>query len=298
MSGVGLWRVDLGHVGVDARPLAGASWLYVDVVVVLEGDSVGCGVVEELMHFFAFVYSRCEGDGGLGALLCGSVTPCLGLQLEHPACVGHLEVAPVDVVVVGLLVDVPEPSPPHVAGCSPVVVESCAVRPGLEGYVVSEVVACGVLDAFHEPVVEYTPEVVSLLPCHFADVAERSEAELGVVLVAPCLLALSVFVDVTWQRTVVVCVEVVVDGGAVEGGVVEEDGAGHALSVDDGSPVAVGVGTVGFELLECGQYGSPHHVLPSVEGGGGGTGFEEVHGADEVVTLYAAEGCVVSVESL
>ena len=90
----------------------------------------------------------------------------------------------------------------------------------------------------------------------------------------------------------------VVDGLLIERGVLEQDATGHAAAVDDGSPVAVGIGRVGIKLLDGGQDGAPHHCLPCGGHMPRATFSKERHGTHEVEGLYGAERGVVAVEAL
>ena len=223
-------------------------------------------------------------------------TPFLGfsLQGEHPLGVGHLHPPPLHIVLVGEFVDVPQASTPHFSGCCPIVVKASAVCPCLKGYVVPEVVSRSVFKSLHQAVVQCSPQVIALLPSHFADVCEGFKAQLGMVLVAPRLLALACFADVVGQGPVVVGRQVIVNSGAIDGCVLKVNATRHAQAVDDGSPVSIGVWTVSLELLHHGKQGTAHHLVPL----GGAMGFHQGHGPYKVIALDGAKRRIVAVEPL
>ena len=81
-------------------------------------------------------------------------------------------------------------------------------------------------------------------------------------LVPPCLLALPRFADVSGQRAVVAGVQVDIDGVIINRLVIEKYTAGHPAPVHDMAPVAVGIRTVGFELVDDRQESPPDHRAP------------------------------------
>ena len=113
-------------------------------------------------------------------------------------------------------------------------------------------------------------------------------------LVAPRLLTLARLADVARQRAVVVGMQEIVNGRTIERAVVEEDAAGHAQAVDDGTPVAVGVGTVGLKLADHRQQGAAHHGGPFRRL----VSLHQRHGPHQVEALDGAERRVVAVEPL
>ncbi len=150
----------------------------------------------------------------------------------------------------------------HGTRCSPVAVQSGAVFPCFKRHFKTEIVACGVFQSLHQPVVKRAPEVVSLLPRHVTKVTQCAKSKLCVCLVAPCFLTLSRLAYVIGQRPVVVTCEIVFDTGLIKCAVAEEYGTGHAQTVDDSTPVAVGIWAVGLKLLHHRQHDAPHHSHP------------------------------------
>ena len=56
--------------------------------------------------------------------------------------------------------------------------------------------------------------------------------------------------------------QVDIDGMLIESFIVQEDGSGHAAAVHDMSPIAVGIRTVGLELVDHRQDGPSYHRGP------------------------------------
>ena len=106
---------------------------------------------------------------GLGILLYFSALLGLLLQVKQFLGVRHLQALATHIVLIGQVIDTADVATTHLTGFRPVVVESGAVGPSLEGNVVAKVVTGSILHALHQPVVESAPQVVSLLPRHVAN---------------------------------------------------------------------------------------------------------------------------------
>ena len=110
-------------------------------------------------------------------------------------------------------------------------------------------------------------------------------------LVAACLLTLTCHADITRQRAVVVGMEEVVDGSLIHLLVANSDGTCHAETVDDGSPIAVGIGGVGLELVHGGHHRPTKHRFPFTLLCGRGAGGEALlnhHRPTKPITLNQA----------
>ena len=286
--------VDLCLVRVYAGPFFLPARLDKYVVVVAQGCSFGSRMGEHLMQFLTFLHTLHAEGAALGVLADFSSSLSLFSQSQNAGSVRHLQSAAAYVVAVGLSINVAHDTALHGARLRPVAIEPGAVGPRVERDVVTQIVACRIFDAAHEPVVERTPEVVALLPRHLALVTERTQTELGMGLVATCFLTLPHSIDIMRQRTVVVGVEIIIHGGTVEGAVLQKDAASHAQTVDNGTPVAVGIRTVGLETLHHRKHGPTNHGRPL----GRLLFAQQRHCPHQVVGLYGAERCVVAVEAL
>ena len=246
------------------------------------------------MKLDAFFHAFHRELVGLG-VACDLAFLCrLGLQGEELLGIGHLQPLPAHIMGVREVVDAADPAAAHLPWLRPVIVQAGPVGPGLEGYVVTQVVLGRILDALHQAVVQGAPQVVALFPGHLADLAHRPQAQLRVALVASRLLALAGLAHIAGQRAVVLRVEIDIDGVPIQFLVVQEEGGGHPAAVHDMAPVAVGIGAVGFELGHHGQKGAPHHLAP----GRRLPVFQEDHAAEHPVGLDQAQRRIVAVKTL
>ena len=276
--------VAFGHIGVDPCPLLGTTWLDEYIIIVLDRCSIGGSISGDPMQFGSFLHTRHSECLRLGvarnlALLLGFL-----LQVEHFLDVGHLQFLHTHIVFVGIVVNTAYLATPHGTRFGPVAVEACAVGPPLERHIVAQVVACRVFQSLHQPVVERSPQVVALFPSHGASLAQGAQSQLGMGLVATCLLTLSCLTDVLGQRTIVVGMEEIIDRSLVDDRILKIDATRHAHAVDDGSPVAVGIRGVGIELVDGGQKSTSHHVVPL----SGLVILQQGHGPDQMKALDEA----------
>ena len=273
--------IHLGHIRVDACPFLPSARLHKNLVVVFQRCPLGCLVGIYLMQARAFLHPLQLECPRFGAHV--HLATLLGLCLfgQQPLGVRHLQSLAANIVAVGLVVYLPYPSASHLARRCPARVESGAVGPCLERHIISHVVACRVFDASHQSVVERSPQVVALLPCHLTYIAHHAKTQLGVVLVASRLLTLARGTDVAWQRTVVVGMEVVVDRCVIHLLVVEQYATRHAQAVDYSTPVAVSIRAVGIEFLNHRQQRTSHHLFPF----GCTAVAQQRHGPHQVITL-------------
>ena len=173
-----------------------------------------------------------------------------GQHFERHGSIGHFEAFASHIVVVRQLVNVPKFSARHSSGRSPVVVQACAVGPCAKRDLVAQIVFGRVFKSFQQAVIECAPEVVALSPGHLASLCKGFEPELNMSLVASCLLTLAQFVYIAGQRAIVVGMIEIIQGGSIQRAVFEVYGRRHAHTVYNGSPVAVGVGRICFELVQ------------------------------------------------
>ena len=92
------------------------------------------------------------------------LSPLLGfpLQAEEFLRIWHLQPLHFRIVIVGRVVDAADTATSHRTGFRPVVIESRAVCPRLKRNVVAKVIAGGIFNAFHQAVVECTPQVIAI----------------------------------------------------------------------------------------------------------------------------------------
>ena len=114
------------------------------------------------------------------------------------------------------------------------------------------------------------------------------------VLVASCLLTLPRLADVIWQCTIVVGMQIIVDGSLIHCRVADCECTSHAKAIHDGTPVAVGIRAVCLKLVHGRHHCPSKHRLPSrclVH-------LLRHHSSAQPVSLDQAQWGIVSVQTL
>ena len=265
--------IDLSHVCVDSLPFATTGTNF-HLVVVLERSSLCCWPSESLVECRTFLCSRyarflvnrstlIEEQRAITDMIC-AVLAHFRTHTTLAKChadVRHLQSLAANVMIISYFVDGPQFATAHLPWFSPFVVEPCAVGPRSERHVPTEVILCHIFIPLQQSVVVCSVKIISLVPCHFASFSQCTHTQLGMGLIASCLLTLPYGRYVARQRTVVVSIKKIIFCSGIHLLVIAVNGYGHAHLVDYGPPVAVSIRRIRLKLVKHWHERTFQHLL-------------------------------------